>query len=84
MISGLSLTIRDKRPTPRELFWRVAFLVCLQQIAHRAKYGETGLLFSVVPTIGDIAIFITLLSSFSSASPLKNPFSLFYAAQILT
>ena len=40
MISGLSLTIRDKRPTPRELFWRVAFLVCLQQIAHRAKYGD--------------------------------------------
>ena len=37
----IGFTNRDKRPTPCELFYWVT-LAFSQQIAHRAKYGETG------------------------------------------
>ena len=43
----LSLTNRDKRPTPREQFARVHTPFFPQQTAHRAKYCETGVLSSL-------------------------------------
>ena len=80
MISGLSLTIRDKCPTPRELFWRVARLPSTNRTQGEIRRNRAFIL-RCTNHWRYCYFHHTFVQLFVR---IPNPFSLFYAAQILT
>ena len=84
MISGLSLTIRDKRPTPRELFWRVLSSSAFNKSHTGRNTAKQGFYSPLYQPLAILLFSSHFCPAFRPHPPQKTVFSLFNAVQILT